>query len=504
MNLEQALQDWFGYSSFRYDQKEIIESVLNGHDTLAVMPTGSGKSICYLLPSKLTEGLTVVVSPLVSLMEDQVMQLRAEGYKHVAHLSSMLQYEEKKELLKGISRLDVLYLSPEMLQKPEVKSVLGSYKIAMFVIDEAHCISQWGHEFRTDYLKLGTVIRSLGHPVTLALTATATEDVREDIVRQLGMNDPVSFVSTMNRNNIFMEMTFCETEGEKQKALKKAVQEGEGPVIVYCGTRSDTEAYSEFMRYHGTDAHPYHGGMSKEDRLLIQQQFFYDQIQAVCATNAFGMGINKTNIARIIHLHVPSSVEQYIQEIGRAGRDGRQSEVKLFWTDQDVKLPVWMVESEFPEEARMDQLSAFFTESDHQSVDPAVSFIPENQRKMVTHYLKAYGVIDEQNRILPPRKRINDILMDIKKHFQLRQIEKMKQVREMHQLIGEADCIRNGLMNYFSEQPHEKPRYCCSRCQEDRPVIRSEQTVEPNYRNIQINWQDRLYWKLTGEAKFHE
>lgn len=244
--------------------------------------------------------------------------------------------------------------------------------------------------------------------------------------------------------------------------------------------------------------------MSKEDRLLIQQQFFYDQIQAVCATNAFGMGINKTNIARIIHLHVPSSVEQYIQEIGRAGRDGRQSEVKLFWTDQDVKLPVWMVESEFPEEARMDQLSAFFTESDHQSVDPAVSFIPENQRKMVTHYLKAYGVIDEQNRILPPRKRINDILMDIKKHFQLRQIEKMKQVREMHQLIGEADCIRNGLMNYFSEQPHEKPRYCCSRCQEDRPVIRSEQTVEPNYRNIQINWQDRLYWKLTGEAKFHE
>ena len=504
MKLEQTLQDWFGYPSFRYHQKEIIESVLKGHDTLAVMPTGSGKSICYLLPSKLTEGLTVVVSPLVSLMEDQVMQLKAEGHKHVAHLSSMLHFEEKKRLLKRLSRLDVLYLSPEMLQKPEVRSVMGSCKIAMFVIDEAHCISQWGHEFRTDYLKLGSVIRELGHPVTLALTATATESVREDIVRQLGMNEPISFVSTMDRHNIFMGISPCETEQQKQEALIKAVEEGEGPVIIYCGTRSDTEAYSELLRYHGTDAQPYHGGMSKEDRLLIQQQFFYDQIQVVCATNAFGMGINKTNIARIIHLHVPSSVEQYIQEIGRAGRDGRQSVAKLFWTDQDVKLPVWMVESEFPEDAKMNQLSAFFTESGYQLFDPDVLFIPENQRKMVTHYLNAFGVINEQNQILPPRKKINGILMDIKKHFERRQIEKMRQVNDMHQLIIETDCIRNGLMNYFSEQSNEKPRYCCSRCQEDEPVIRSEQTAGRDDHNIHSDWRDRLYLKLTGALKLNE
>ena len=319
--LEQALQHYFGYPTFRKNQKEIIQSLLEKKDTLGILPTGNGKSLCYQLTGYLSEGLVIVVSPLISLMEDQVNALLSFGEKKVVALNSTLQSFEKEFILKQLHQLKFLFLSPEMLLQPPVLAALKTQTIALFVVDEAHCVSQWGIDFRPEYRNLSIAKQQLGNPVTLALTATANADVQRDIQTLLLKEDAQLFRESANRENIAL---FVEKTKDKKASLASRLATIEGSAIIYCATRKNVEMlYHELKERYAIGY--YHGGLDYQQRAFLQKQFQEQQLQFLIATNAFGMGINKSNIRLVIHYDLPDSMENYMQEIGRAGRDQQQS-----------------------------------------------------------------------------------------------------------------------------------------------------------------------------------
>lgn len=346
-----VLKTVFGYDSFRPLQKDIITNVLNGHDTLAVMPTGGGKSLCYQLPALILEGITLVVSPLISLMQDQVSSLETTGI-HSAFLNSSLSWEEYcstiDEILKG--KVKIVYVSPEGLASQKIRELLSSpeLKISCITIDEAHCVSQWGHDFRPDYLDIKTIRRLLPDAVMLALTATATEQVRKDICENLGMKKAKVFISSFNRENIYLEVL------PKRNALELVINcirkhAGESGII-YCNSRKQVDELAETLDKKGYSILPYHAGLSDEVRAKNQELFIKDEVQIIVATIAFGMGINKPNVRYVINYDLPKSIEEYYQEIGRAGRDGLPSSALLLYTPADIRKIRWFFnESASPE-----------------------------------------------------------------------------------------------------------------------------------------------------------
>lgn len=346
-----VLKTVFGYDSFRPLQKDIITNVLKGHDTLAVMPTGGGKSLCYQLPALILEGITVVVSPLISLMQDQVSSLETAGI-HSAFLNSSLTWEDycktTAEIREG--KVKIVYVSPEGLASSKIRELLTSpdLKIACITIDEAHCVSQWGHDFRPDYLDIKTVRRLLPNAVMLALTATATEHVRKDICENLGMKNPKIFISSFNRENIYLEVL------PKRNALELVINcirkhAGESGII-YCNSRKQVDELAETLDKKGYSILPYHAGLSDEVRARNQELFIRDEVQIIAATIAFGMGINKPNVRYVINYDLPKSIEEYYQEIGRAGRDGLPSSALLLYTPADIRKIRWFFsESASPE-----------------------------------------------------------------------------------------------------------------------------------------------------------
>ncbi|MHC5269695.1 RecQ family ATP-dependent DNA helicase [Enterococcus sp. LJL98] len=332
--IEQALAHYFGYQTFRKNQKEIIESLLAGHDTLGILPTGTGKSLCYQLTGYLSEGLVIVVSPLISLMEDQVHALLSYGEKRVVALNSTLQGYEKAFAIEQLPQTKFLFLSPEMLLQPNVLQALKQQKIALFVIDEAHCVSQWGIDFRPEYRNLGLAKKALGNPVTLALTATANLKVQEEMEKHLLSNHPNIYRDSANRENIGL---FVDVTSNKKVALETLLAQVEGAGIIYCATRKTVEAlYQELKGKYRLGY--YHGGLDYQQRTLLQKQFHDQQLQFLIATNAFGMGINKGDIRYVIHYDLPDSMENYIQEIGRAGRDQEQSYAVLLYQAGDEAI----------------------------------------------------------------------------------------------------------------------------------------------------------------------
>jgi ATP-dependent DNA helicase RecQ len=333
-----VLKEIFGFDSFKPGQEEAIRAVLEGRDTLAVMPTGGGKSLCYQVPALMQESLTVIVSPLISLMKDQVDSLLQSSVTGAATLHSGLAPEERWEVERRVrtGEVKMLYVAPERLRSLEFVLALRRAGVGLFVVDEAHCISEWGHNFRPDYLFLPRAVRDLGNPPVLALTATATPRVRQDILRSLKMRSPEVVVTSFNRPNLTYRVIPAKEKKHKLPRILDVIRGSPPPGIVYATTRKECEELAANLRRSGVDAAAYHAGMASSQRASVQERFMTDELGVVVATIAFGMGVDKPNVRFVIHSSVPGSLPAYIQESGRAGRDGESSECVVLYRGADL------------------------------------------------------------------------------------------------------------------------------------------------------------------------
>ncbi len=359
MTSQELLKKYFGYQQFRPNQEEIISQIQAGRDILAIMPTGAGKSVCYQIPALQFPGLTLVVSPLISLMKDQVDSLQQSGVP-CAFLNSSLGEREYRSVMWGASagQFKLLYVAPERLEAPGFAQMLQTLPISMVAVDEAHCVSQWGHDFRPSYTKIAEMVSQLpNRPVMAAFTATATQVVRQDIVQLLALQSPYTVVSDFDRPNLFFGV---ERPKSRVDAMMQVIQRHRGEAgIVYCITRKITETVCQSLRSRGVSAAFYHGGMTPAERERAQEDFVFDRVQVIVATNAFGMGIDKPNVRFVLHFNMPKNMESYYQEAGRAGRDGDPAECILFFSQQDVMTNKMLIEnaSEQPEASAYRKLS---------------------------------------------------------------------------------------------------------------------------------------------------
>ncbi len=349
-DLEQTLRDRFGLEQFRPGQREVIENVLNRRDVLCVMPTGGGKSLCYQLPALLLGGPTLVVSPLIALMKDQVDALLERGLRATL-LNSTLDLAEQKERLIEIEagRFDLVYVAPERFRSSRFLETMSRIKPALLAVDEAHCISQWGHDFRPDYARIGHGRRLIGSPPCIALTATATDIVRRDISDQLDLNDPALFVTGFDRPNLSYAVVDARRDQEKLSALAETLSRNPGSAIVYASSRARCESIGQFLEKDlNRKAVIYHAGLGRDERTQAQDRFMSGQAQVVVATNAFGMGVDKPDIRSVIHFNLPGTLEAYYQEAGRAGRDGHPADCTLLYAPGDRFLQEMFIENEYP------------------------------------------------------------------------------------------------------------------------------------------------------------
>jgi ATP-dependent DNA helicase RecQ len=338
IDIAAAAKKLLGFPSLRPGQEEAIRSLLAGHDTLLVQPTGSGKSAVYQIAGSLLEGATVIVSPLIALQKDQADSIDNSNLRESTVVNSTLSTGEERDTFERIAEggVEYIFLAPEQLRKSETIDRLRAARISLFAIDEAHCISQWGHDFRPDYLELSHVIASLRHPTTLAMTATASSDVRKEIIDRLGLRDPRVIVHGFDRPNISLRVDNFPTQEEKHEAVLRRVEFADKPGIVYVATHNHAESIARELRERGIQAVFYHGGVKAKERDAIQNGFMSGDVPVIVATNAFGMGVDKPDVRFVYHADVSDSLDAYYQEIGRAGRDGKPAEAVLFYHSRDI------------------------------------------------------------------------------------------------------------------------------------------------------------------------
>lgn len=339
LTAREILKKYFGYDNFRPGQEEIIQHIIAGNDTLVLMPTGGGKSICYQVPALMLDGTCIVISPLISLMKDQVDTLKGNGIA-AAYLNSSQEYPEQQEILESCykGKIALLYVSPEKLIS-ELSMITQMARPSMFAIDEAHCISEWGHDFRPEYIQLGLLRERFAHIPFVALTATADKVTRKDIIRQLSLKKPTTFISSFNRPNLSLEVRTGTPPGQKLLEVIQFVRKHKNQSgIIYCSSRNKCEDVTTALKNSGISATFYHAGMSAHARARVQEDFINDNTQVVCATIAFGMGIDKSNVRWVIHFNLPKNMESYYQEIGRAGRDGLPAETVLYYSYADLTI----------------------------------------------------------------------------------------------------------------------------------------------------------------------
>lgn len=351
----EALERYFGYREFRPGQEEIIHSVLARRDTLVVMPTGGGKSLCYQVPALLIDGVTLVISPLIALMKDQVDALARCGVRATT-INSTLDFgtlrQRMTDIRYGMYRL--VYVAPERFESPMFLELIGQLEIGLLAIDEAHCISEWGHDFRPSYLRLREAAQALNRPPIIALTATATPYVQEDIINQLGLVNPSRFVRGFDRPNLSFGAVNSVDKEADLRAIMRTEMENDGSAVIYCGTRRNVEQVGTMLHAENLPVTIYHAGMQDKDRRGAQEAFINGRVKAIVATNAFGMGIDKSNVRHVIHYDMPGSIEAYYQEAGRAGRDGAESACTLLYNPRDRRLQEFFIRSGFPDRSQIE------------------------------------------------------------------------------------------------------------------------------------------------------
>lgn len=488
----EALNKYFGFPSLHEYQEPIVDTLLADIDTLAVLPTGSGKSLCFQLPALMKSGLTIIVSPLLSLMDNQLQELRARHIKTAAAYNSFMSPEEKSRVLSRLSSLKLLYISPEALSLPFIVERLKTVKVSMMVVDEAHCISQWGHEFRTDYLKIGSVRQALGRPCMAAFTATATPEVQSDIKKQLQMEVPAEYIHSVDRANIALFVQRCTSEWEKKKEMIRLVQKAPGPGLVYVSSRKRCEELKALLQEetsHRVEA--YHGGLENEARLMIQQQFLHSDLDVVVCTNSFGMGLNKADVEFVLHYHFPKDAESYIQEIGRAGRDGRQAWAAVLYLEEDIIIPQMLMEAELPPVNELGSALETAAESRRGEITEALinrMGWKETAARFLTYYLEKY-----------PGKPREELLEELEKQVQQRWFEKQKKLKVMIQWLENSEaCRRRLLLQVFGEALMKRPEPCCDMCGHRIP-FRGHQGAEKEKETAP--WETRLQELFFGRER---
>ena len=471
-SIDRVAREAFGYEALRPGQREAIEAVLAGRDTLAVMSTGSGKSAIYQIAGLLRPGTTVVISPLIALQRDQVEDLRERLGGNAAQLNSTLSAREREEALADLAEdaLEFLFLAPEQLANQDVLDELAAAGISLLVVDEAHCISEWGHDFRPDYLRLGAVIEALERPVVLALTATASPPVREEIEERLGMRDTALIVRGFDRPNLHLEVDRFYTESSHERALIERIAHAAKPGIVYTATRKRTQELAAALDERGVRVVAYHAGLRGADRHAAQERFMDDDVDVVVATTAFGMGIDKPNVRFVFHAEPADSVDSYFQEIGRAGRDGDPAEAVLFYRAEDLGVRRFFAGTGQVDVEDIARVAEVVAEADGPVAPTAVQDETDlSQSKLTTAVSRledvgavevlASGDIAEAEDAPPRRVAVEEAAeaQEQRRHFDRSRIDMMR-------AYAEADsCRRAFLLSYFGE-PYDPPCGNCDFC----------------------------------------
>ena len=482
MNLEQSLHELFGFPGFRPGQREACDAALTGRDALVVMPTGSGKSLCYQLPALVGEDLAIVVSPLVALMQDQVEALQARGREDVALVNSQQDSATNRAAIDAAlaGRLRLLYVAPERFSSPGFADRIRGARVGLFVVDEAHCVSQWGHDFRPDYFRLADAARYVGARSLMASTATATPQVAADVVRRLGLRDALRVTTGFDRPNLAFAVA-RPAPHEKRPLLAAALRDPAArPAIVYAGTRAGAEEIAEALAATGMSTGAYHAGIGREQRAKVQRAFLADEIEVIVATNAFGMGVAKPNVRTVVHASVPASLEAYYQEAGRGGRDGAPARALLLAENRDKALHVHFIKRDELTDAMPGRVAEALKalagdngryEFDSWRLEEATGLSDEQLRAVLGHLARS-GIVEPSP--APPERLAGRVAaeFDGRAAAQCRTSmgeaakARWRQYRDIWAYVESDGCRRERVLRHFGDRSQPQPSgACCDVCE---------------------------------------
>lgn len=444
--LTQLLTQHFGFQTFRPGQLEALTELCAGRNTLALLPTGAGKTLIYELYGYYAEQLVVVVSPLISLMQDQVATMAVHGEKRAASLTSVMSYGERQWTLTHLDQYHYLFVSPEMLSQSAVLTAIKRCDLGLLVVDEAHCISTWGPDFRPEYLLLGTIRKRLGTPLTLMTTATATATVKRDVLQKLAITDPAVVALPVDRDNIFLTVKIVENQAEKDEQLVSLVAALQKPGVIYFSSKQKADEMAVTLTQKtGCEVAAYHADLAPEERFKVQQQFMQNRIDVICATSAFGMGIDKDNVRFVIHYHLPGDLESYWQEIGRAGRDGQQSLAVLLYQPGDEQIADYLSQANLPEPAEIRYY--------YQVKQSAVA--GDQHGQLVQFYRQHHANVEQVLHL-----------------FDERRLQRQRALQRMLGYVRTTSCRRQYIQQYFDQTAGKTVTPCCD---VDEPALKIDE-----------------------------